>query len=163
MARSSLGFKPLRECNWTVKRRAGETPAFPPIKPVSRRIRQRAPDFSVADRTQEWVAGAGGIEPPNGGIKIRLIIQDFKAHLEEMSENAPMISIAWWLFPNERQLSTRGQSRQVAPTRASGIEPLPSEGISCVMMLPTVHSSFRWRKSELRCRPNMRRIFVHPI
>jgi hypothetical protein len=57
MARSSLGFKPLRECNWTVKRRAGETPAFPPIKPVSRRIRQGAPDFSVADRTQEWVAG----------------------------------------------------------------------------------------------------------
>jgi hypothetical protein len=27
---------------------------------------------------QQRVAGAGGIEPPNGGIKIRLIIQRFQ-------------------------------------------------------------------------------------
>jgi hypothetical protein len=26
----------------------------------------------------DWVAGAGGIEPPNGGIKISLIIQRFQ-------------------------------------------------------------------------------------
>jgi hypothetical protein len=29
-------------------------------------------------RTPEWLAGAEGIEPPNGGIKISLIIQRFQ-------------------------------------------------------------------------------------
>jgi hypothetical protein len=31
----------------------------------------------------EWLAGAGGIEPPNGGIKISLIIQRFQGALED--------------------------------------------------------------------------------
>jgi hypothetical protein len=34
------------------------------------------------------MAGAGGIEPPNGGIKISLIIQRIQGVFGKMSENA---------------------------------------------------------------------------
>jgi hypothetical protein len=36
----------------------------------------------------EWyrLAGAGGIEPPYGGIKISLIINDFRARLETIAQ-----------------------------------------------------------------------------
>jgi len=36
---------------------------------------------------QYQLAGAGGIEPPNGGIKIRLIIQRFQGAFEKNSQN----------------------------------------------------------------------------
>jgi hypothetical protein len=37
---------------------------------------------------QYQLAGAGGIEPPNGGIKIRLIIQRFQGALGKKARNA---------------------------------------------------------------------------
>ena len=37
-------------------------------------------------RSSECVAGAGGIEPPNGGIKIRLIILLFQDVFGKMDE-----------------------------------------------------------------------------
>jgi hypothetical protein len=44
----------------------------------------------VVDRgeLQDWVAGAGGIEPPNGGIKISLIIQRFQGVFGKNGQNA---------------------------------------------------------------------------
>jgi hypothetical protein len=36
-------------------------------------------------------AGPGGIEPPNGGIKIRLVIQRFQGTFEKNAKNAPSI------------------------------------------------------------------------
>jgi hypothetical protein len=49
----------------------------------------RACEAQVADycQTQDWVAGAGGIEPPNGGIKISLIIQQFQGAFGKNGEN----------------------------------------------------------------------------
>src|SRR5258705_13542875 len=40
----------------------------------------RACEAQVANyrRAPDWLAGAGGIEPPKGGIKIRLIMQRFQ-------------------------------------------------------------------------------------
>jgi hypothetical protein len=35
------------------------------------------------------LAGAGGIEPPNGGIKISLIIQRFQGAFGKNAKNAP--------------------------------------------------------------------------
>ena len=40
----------------------------------------------VLDMTEQMVAGAGGIEPPNGGIKIRLIILLFQDVFGKMDE-----------------------------------------------------------------------------
>jgi hypothetical protein len=36
----------------------------------------------------DLLAGAGGLEPPNGGIKVSLISNDFNAHLEKSAKNA---------------------------------------------------------------------------
>jgi hypothetical protein len=36
----------------------------------------------------ECLAGAGGIEPPNGGIKISLIIQRFQSAFGKKAQNA---------------------------------------------------------------------------
>jgi hypothetical protein len=44
----------------------------------------------LSKRTQglEALAGAGGIEPPNGGIKVSLIIQQFQGVFGRNSQNA---------------------------------------------------------------------------
>ena len=48
------------------------------------------------------MAGAGGIEPPNGGIKISLIIQRFQGVFGKIRSKRPLvISITWHSFPNE--------------------------------------------------------------
>jgi hypothetical protein len=39
-------------------------------------------------RSSDWLAGAGGIEPPNGGIKIRLIIQRFQGAFGKNAEKS---------------------------------------------------------------------------
>jgi hypothetical protein len=55
----------------------------------------------------EWLAGAGGIEPPNGGIKISLIIQRFQGAFGKNAKNAPLaLSIAWQSFPNKEAALT---------------------------------------------------------
>ena|SRR5579872_5639590 len=41
----------------------------------ARHLRAFLAAWEGASRMPEWLAGAGGIEPPNGGIKIRLLIQ----------------------------------------------------------------------------------------
>jgi hypothetical protein len=47
-------------------------------------------DFSVFSRAAVAgaLAGAGGIEPPNGGIKIRLKIQRFEGAFGKKARNA---------------------------------------------------------------------------
>jgi hypothetical protein len=45
-------------------------------------------DFSVFSRVVGVLAGAGGIEPPNGGIKISLIIQRFQSAFGKKAQNA---------------------------------------------------------------------------
>jgi hypothetical protein len=50
----------------------------------------RQADFAVLSRVVGGaLAGAGGIEPPNGGIKIRLIIQRFQGAFGKNVKNAP--------------------------------------------------------------------------
>jgi hypothetical protein len=46
-------------------------------------------DFAVSSGACGGLAGAGGIEPPNGGIKIRLIIQRFQGAFGKNTKNAP--------------------------------------------------------------------------
>jgi hypothetical protein len=41
-----------------------------------------------AESPHLMLAGAGGIEPPNGGIKISLIIQRFQGALEKETKDA---------------------------------------------------------------------------
>jgi hypothetical protein len=54
---------------------------------------------------QYQLAGAGGIEPLNGGIKIRSIVQQFQgAFGKNDPKDTPAISIAWLPFPNENSL-----------------------------------------------------------
>jgi len=43
-------------------------------------------DFSVFSRVVGGLAGAGGIEPPNGGIKISLIIQRLQGAFGKMAK-----------------------------------------------------------------------------
>jgi hypothetical protein len=45
-----------------------------------------------AGPNHEWLAGAGGIEPPNGKIKIRLIIQCLQVAFEKTLE-MPSIAV----------------------------------------------------------------------
>ncbi|MDI3564012.1 hypothetical protein [Bradyrhizobium sp. Arg816] len=47
-------------------------------------IKQSKRQFSK----QYQLAGAGGIEPPNGGIKTRLIMQRFQSAFGKMGQNA---------------------------------------------------------------------------
>ena len=44
----------------------------------SRHFRPILAFFGSLAQMPEWLAGAGGIEPPNGGIKTRLIMQRFQ-------------------------------------------------------------------------------------
>src|SRR5260370_36287127 len=53
-------------------------------------------------KNNDWLAGAPGFEPGNGGIKIRLIIQQFQRAFGKWPKHAPAISIAWQPFPNEK-------------------------------------------------------------
>jgi hypothetical protein len=55
-----------------------EKPGFP----------ARSPYLGEPGQTHEWLAGAGGIEPPNGGIKISLIIQRFQGAFGKKAEKA---------------------------------------------------------------------------
>ena len=57
--------------------------------------RRKSPDFRALEaqvanpgRTQDGLAGAGGFEPPNAGIKIRLIIQQFQGAFGKKARNA---------------------------------------------------------------------------
>jgi hypothetical protein len=71
----------------------------PAIEPVSRpfasveavRFLDRAAEYRREKGgldEQIEVAGAGGIEPPNGGIKISLIIQRFQRAFGKIGENS---------------------------------------------------------------------------
>jgi hypothetical protein len=51
----------------------------------------------------EKLAGPGGIETPNDGIKIRLVIQRFQWAFETMPKMPVAFSIAWQLFPNKKR------------------------------------------------------------
>jgi hypothetical protein len=53
-------------------------------------VQNEKPDISKAlDRVGQTVAGAGGIEPPNGRIKICVIIQRFQGAFGKMSKIPP--------------------------------------------------------------------------
>ena len=49
-----------------------------PIAMASWRTRGRKSSSTAELRTQHWLAGAGGLEPPNGGIKIHLFHLNFQ-------------------------------------------------------------------------------------
>ena len=74
------------------------------------------------------LAGAGGIEPPNGGIKIGLIIQRFqRAFGKKKGSKCPLaISIAWPPFPN-KEAAVAGRI-SLAKSEATGCARADREG-----------------------------------